>query len=148
VPDSLTPGDGHDLFARFKKALEKRDPDRLMELYAEDAEYRVDPFMASLTGANAIREHWNAVVASEAHVDFDVERIWVSGRTVLASWHGAYTRSTSGDRVRARGFSTIELDDEGLVSRWRDWTLERHIGSDSKFRPDLEPATEENQDGQ
>lgn len=146
MPESLAPGDGHDLFARFKKAREKRDPDGLMELFAEDAEYRVDPFMTPLTGENAIREHWNMVVASEAHVDFDMERVWVVARTVLASWHGAYTRQGSGDRIRVRGFSTVELDDQGLVTRWRDWPQERHIGTDSKFRPEPEPA-EEKQDG-
>ena len=96
MPAPLTPGDGQDVLARFKKAREKRDPDRMLELYAADAEYRLGPFGAPLSGLNAIREHWNAVAASQSHVDFDAERVWVSGRTVLASWHGAvsYTHLT------------------------------------------------------
>ena len=89
MPISLTPGDGQDLFARFKQAREDRDVDVLLELYREDAEYRPDPFAATLEGAVAIRAHWNEIAAAQVSVDFDAENIWVSGRTVLASWHSA-----------------------------------------------------------
>ena len=69
------------------------------------------------------------------------------GRTVLASWHAAYTRIASAERVRIRGFSTIELDKSGRIARMRDWSVERMIGLDSKLKPDPEPAAGENQDG-
>jgi ketosteroid isomerase-like protein len=135
VPDSLTPGDGQDLFARLKHAWEKRDPDAMLELYSEDAEYRIDPFMQPLKGANAIREHWNTVAAEQDHIEFDAERVWVSGRTVLGSWHAAFTQQASRSRVRVRGFSTIELDDDGLVARMRDWPVTRSVGTDSSRVP-------------
>ena len=136
MPDSLTPGDGQDALARFKRAWEKRDPDRMLELFAEDAEYRFDPFEPPLNGANAIREHWNAIAAAQAHVDFDAERVWVAGRTILASWHAAYTRRATAERVRVRGFSTMEVDEAGRVSRLREWPVSRSIGSDNKFEPE------------
>jgi len=132
VPENLTPGDGQDLLARFKKAREQRDPDRMLELFAPDAEYRTDPFEPALTGHIALREHWNRLAADEVHVEFDAEHVWIAGRTVLASWHGAFTRGATGERVRQRGFSSIEVDPEGLIGRMRDWTLSRHVGSDSR----------------
>lgn len=147
MSDSLTPGDGQDVFAQFKRALEKRDPEAMLELYAEDAEYRIDPFMQPLSGANAIREYWNDLAADRDHVDFDTERVWVVGRSVLASWHGAYTRRASAERVRIRGFTTLELDASGRIARMRDWPLERMIGVDSRFKPEPGPAAEEEQDG-
>lgn len=134
MPDILTPGDGQDLFARFKRAWEKRDPEAMLELYSEDAEYRIDPFMQPLTGANAIREHWNAIVAEQAHIEFDVERVWVSGRTVLGNWHVALSRTTSAQRTRVRGFTTMELDDAGLISRMREWPVTRVVGVDSSLK--------------
>jgi uncharacterized protein (TIGR02246 family) len=134
----LTPGDGQDLLERFKQAWEKRDPDAMLELYAEDAEYRVDPFAAPLEGANAIRAHWNDVVAEQAHIEFDAERVWVSGRTVLASWHAAVTRRATAERIRIRGFSTLELDDDGRVARMRQWPVERVVGVDSSYGPGAE----------
>ena len=134
MPDILTPGDGQDLFARFKRAWEKRDPEAMLELYSEDAEYRIDPFMQPLTGANAIREHWNAIVAEQAHIEFDVERVWVSGRTVLGNWHVALSRTTSAQRTRVRGFTTMELDDAGLISRMREWPVTRVVGVDRSLK--------------
>src|SRR5262245_33609419 len=110
MPSVLTPGDGQDLLARLKRGLEKRDPDALMELFRADAEYRTDPFEPALSGANAIRERFVRAAAAEDHVEFDAERVWVSGRAILASWHGATTLLANAERVRRRGFMTVELD--------------------------------------
>ena len=148
MPDPLTPGEGQDVLARFKRAWESRDPDAMVELFAQDAEYRLDPFLQPLTGVNAIREHWNGIAAEQAHVDFDAERVWVSGRTVLASWHAAYTRRRTAERVRVRGFSTLELDDSGSIVRLREWPVSRMVGTDSKLKPDDAPEQAgEKQDG-
>jgi len=134
VPTNLTPGDGQDLFARFKRAWEERDPDAMTELFSDDAEYRIDPFTEPLSGFVAIREHWNSVVAAQDHVEFDAERVWVSGRTVLGSWHVALTERASAERVRVRGFSTMEIDDHGRIARLREWPVRRVVGIDSSYR--------------
>jgi ketosteroid isomerase-like protein len=147
VPDQLTPGDGQDLFARFKRARERRDVDAMLELFAPDAEYRTHPFADPLEGAVAIRAHWNEAAADQAHVEFDVERVWVSGRTVLASWHGAQTLRTTGGRVRVRGFSTVELDGSGAITRMRDWPLQREVGTDTRFDAGRESETGGHHDG-
>jgi hypothetical protein len=136
----LTPGEGQDLLARFKHAREQRDPDAMLELYREDAEYSTDPFEAPLEGANAIRAHWNTIASEQVHVDLDAERVWVSGSTVLASWHGAFTRAATAERIRVRGFSTFELDAAGLIARMRDWPLSRVVGVDSTHAPTGAPA--------
>lgn len=147
MPDRLTPGDGQDVFTRYKRAREQRDVDAMLELYGPDAEYRTDPFADPLVGALAIRAYWNQVASEQAHVEFDAERVWVSGRTVLASWHAAHTLRASAGRVRTRGFSTVELDDDGAIARMRDWALQREVGTDAKFDAEQEPATGEQHDG-
>jgi ketosteroid isomerase-like protein len=134
VPTNLTPGDGQDLFARFKRAWEERDPDAMMELFSDDAEYRIDPFMEPMTGLVAVREHWNGVVAAQDHIEFDAERVWTSGRTVLGSWHVALTERATAERVRVRGFATMELDDHGRIVRMREWPVRRVVGIDSSYR--------------
>ena len=148
MPHDLTPGDGQDVLARFKEAREHREPDLMLDLFAEDAEYRGDPFEPPLSGAVAIREHWNRVAAEQADVEFDAERVWVSGRTVLASWHAAYTLPGSGDRLRERGFMVVEVDDAGLISRLRTWPLVRLVATESPARAAGVPADAgEGQDG-
>lgn len=132
----LTHGEGQDLLERYKRACEDRDPDAAMALYAPGAEHRDQPFRDPYQDDNAIRGMWNDIAANEDHVEFDAERIWVAARTVLASWHGAYTDRASGERVRQRGFSTFELDDAGLIERVREWPVTRVVGKDSTVRPE------------
>ena len=73
---------------------------------------------------------------SQTHVEFDAERVWVSGPTVLASWHAAFTRRTTAERVRQRGFMTLELDEAGLIARFREWSVDRTVGVDRTYRPE------------
>lgn len=131
---TLTHGDAQDLLERYKRAWERRDPDLAMELYRDDAEVRFDPFEQPARGANEIRAVWNDVAATQDHVEFDAERIWAVGRTVLTSWHAAFTRRDTSERVRLRGFSTFELDDSGLIERAKQWALARVVGRDSTHR--------------
>lgn len=130
---TLTHGEGQDLLAAFKNARERRDPDAMLDLFADEVDYRADPFSEPLIERNAVRALWNEICATQVHVEFDAERIWVSGSTVLASWHAAYTRRTSAERVRVRGFMTLELDEEGRIARLRQWALQRVVGVDSTF---------------
>ncbi len=136
---TLTPGDADDLLARYKRAREARDVDAAMELYRPDADLRTDPFADHLAGDLAIRAYWNRLAAEQASVEFDAERAWAAGSTVLAAWHGAWTRRDTAERMRARGFATFELDDDGLIVRERHWTLERAVGTDRTFQPDPAP---------
>ena len=128
VPEPLTPGDGQDVLARFKVAREARDPDAMLALFTDAAEVRGHPFAAGLRGALDLRAHWNRAAEEQTTVEFDAERVWVSGRTVIASWHEAYTRRAIVERVRVRGFSTLELDGQGLIERMRSWPVEHVVG--------------------
>ena len=137
---TLVRGDGDDLLAHYRQAREARDVDAIMLLYRDDADLRADPFGDHASGELAIRAHWNDTIGQEANVEFDAERIWTSGPTVLTSWHGAWTRRATAERVRARGFATFELDDQRLIVRERHWTLERVVGTDATFRPEPPPG--------
>jgi ketosteroid isomerase-like protein len=133
---TITHGDAQDMLAAFKRGWEERMPDEIVDLFAPDAEYHAEPSGPALLGANSIRELWNEICASQANVEFDAERIWVSGETVLVSWHAAYTRRVTGERVRLNGFMTLELTADGSVRRFRQWPVERVVGRDSTFRPE------------
>lgn len=129
----LTPGDGQDLLALWKRGSERRSPDDLLELCDPDIDYRPDPFSEATIGLTAVHARFNAFAASHANVEFDAERVWVSGNTVLASWHGAYTRRATAERMRVRGFMTLELSDDRKIQRFRQWVSERAVGTDSTF---------------
>jgi hypothetical protein len=131
-------GDAQDLIERYKRAWELRDPDLAMALYRDDAEFRLDPFDEPARGANEIRAIWTDLAATQDHVEFDAERVWAVERTVLTSWHAAFTRRSNAERVRIRGFSTFELDEGGLIQRAKQWAVARVVGHDSTMRPQQE----------
>ena len=134
---NLTPGDAQDLLARYKAGWERRDPDALMELFAANAEFRPGPFEGALSDSNAIRAFWNDFAASSANTEFDAERTWASGGTVLASYHAAFTRRNDAARVRERGFMTLELDDDRRIVRFREWPIQRVVGNDSTYKVEM-----------
>jgi hypothetical protein len=130
MPDPMSPGDGQDVLTRFKQAREARDPDKMVGLFAANAEYHYDPFEPPLLGSNDIRRYWNGIAADQTQVDFDAEHTWVVARTILSSWHGAYTLRSSTDRIRVRGFATMEIDEVGLIFRLREWPASRREGTE------------------
>jgi hypothetical protein len=136
-------GDAQNLLDAWKRGVERRSPDELLELCDRDIDFRPDPFAEPLIGLNAVHAHWNDFAASQANVEFDAERIWLNGNTVLASWHGAYTRRATAERVRIRGFMTLELNDDRRVQRLRQWPAERVVGTDRTFDADPESGREE-----
>ena len=127
----LTNGDAQDLLAAWKRGVERRLPEELLELCDKDIDFRPYPFAEPLIGLNAVHAHWNESAATQANVEFDAERVWVNGSTVLASWHGAYTRRATSERVRVRGFMTMELTEDRRIQRFRQWPTERVVGTDS-----------------
>jgi hypothetical protein len=148
VSSTLTPGDGQDLFARLKEAWEARDPDRAVELFSPDPDVRYDPFEPPLTSANELRAHWNAFAAERVHTEFDAQRVWVVGRTVLGSFHAASTLRSSGERERLRGFMILEVDEKGRVARLRQWSVARMVGHDGSFAAETSARQrEEGSDG-
>jgi tryptophan 2,3-dioxygenase len=135
----ISHGAAEDLLAEIKRGWEERQPDVIVELFTDEADYRESPFTQPLAGAIAIRARWNQIAQRQDNVEFDAERIWVSGATVLVSWHAAYTRRRTAERVRVRGFTTLELDDAGKVWRFRQWPVSHVVGRDETFR--AEPDT-------
>jgi ketosteroid isomerase-like protein len=106
----------------YGKAWQAFDGDRWVSLFTDDAEYHEDPFGAPLVGKNALRGYLLEAAASQRDVEFTVERHWVSGTTVLAAWHATFVRQASGQLVRLAGFLTAEVEPDGRVSRFREWT--------------------------
>jgi ketosteroid isomerase-like protein len=111
------------LLDSFVRALARADGDALVAIFTEDAEYHGDPFGEPLVGHNALRAYLLESAATRRDVDITIERHWVSGSTVLASWHASWTRSMDGSLMRAAGFITAEIAPDGRIGRYREWRM-------------------------
>jgi len=110
-----------DVLDRYKRAWETFDGDAWTDLFAEDAEYHEDPFEPPMVGSNALRAYLLEAAAAQDQVEMTVERHWVVAGTVLAAWHASYVRRSDRTRVRLAGFMTLEIADDGRISRFREW---------------------------
>ena len=119
---------GGELLERYKAAWESFDGDAWVDLFTEDAEYHEDPFAEPLTGHNALRAYLLEQAGTQRDVDFTVERHWVSGSTVLAAWHVAWTERADGRLVRWAGFMAADVASDGRISRFREWALPAPAG--------------------
>ena len=122
---------GGDLLERYGRAWETLRRGRLGGLFTEDAEYHEDPFGSPLVGHNALRAYLLDASRTQAQVSFEVERHWVAGTTVLASWRAGFIRQPGLERVRLAGFMTLELASDDRIVRFREWTSQRTATSDA-----------------
>jgi ketosteroid isomerase-like protein len=112
-----------ELLAAYGAAWQGFDGDGWVALFEEDAEYHGDPFSPALVGHNALRAYLLQAAESQRDVEFTVERHWVSGSTILASWHATFVRQASGQVVRLAGFLTAEVGGNDRISRFREWAI-------------------------
>jgi len=110
-----------DLLAAYGGAWEAFDGDAWVAIFSDDAEYHNDPFGPPMVGHNALRAYLLDAAAAQRDVEFTVERHWVSGTTVLAAWHVAFSRRSTGRLVRLAGFMTLEIARDGRIDRFREW---------------------------
>ncbi len=113
-----------DLLERLRALTERFDGDALVALFTGDAEYYPDAFGGAAVGSNAIRAYWLRAAGERRDAEMTIERHWVSGRTVLASFRLDHVRREDEARVRVHGFMTLELRD-GSIERLRQWTERR-----------------------
>ena len=110
-----------ELLAAYGRAWETFDGDAWVAIFSEEAEYHNDPFGPPLIGRNALRAYLLDAAEAQRDVEFTVERHWVSGATVLAAWHVAFVRRSTGRLVRLAGFMTMEIAEDGRIDRFREW---------------------------
>ena len=110
-----------DLLAAYGRAWETFDGDAWVAIFGDEAEYHNDPFGPPLIGRNALRAYLLDAAAAQRDVEFTIERHWVSGSTILAAWHVAFVRQSTGQLVRQAGFLTMEVAGDGRVERFREW---------------------------
>ncbi len=115
----------HDLLEALVRARTTYDGEAFTGLFAPDAELALDPFTAPLAGHNDLRAYLLAAAEAERWYDLAIERHWVSGDTVLAAWHAAWTRRADDAKVRQAGFLSAEVGGDGRIGRLRQWTVTR-----------------------
>ena len=118
---TLTYASGHDLLEALVRARVRYEGDPYVDLFAPDAEVRLDPFAPALVGLNALRAYLLEAAGTERDYDLAIERHWVVGDVVLAAWHASWNRRDTDAKVRHAGFLAAEVGADGRIVRLRQW---------------------------
>jgi ketosteroid isomerase-like protein len=122
---TITYAQGHDLLAALVRARHAYDGDAWTALFAEHAEFVLDPFAPPLAGHNDLRAYLNDAAEAERSFDLAIERHWVSGDAVLAAWHASWSRRSDEAKVRQAGFLAADIGEDGRIVRLKHWAVTR-----------------------
>ncbi|GGK76797.1 nuclear transport factor 2 family protein [Mangrovihabitans endophyticus] len=103
----------------YLTAWRKRDPDRLADVFTEDALYRDKPFKPPIEGLAGIQEYWRAEVTSQRDVTVTVHSIAYRPDGALFEWRARLDRGEDTVKV-VYGFMTIEVDESGKIWELRE----------------------------
>ncbi|HEX6207353.1 MAG TPA: nuclear transport factor 2 family protein [Actinomycetota bacterium] len=103
----------------YGRAWETRDPEAAVELFSPDATYRETPFDEIMEGREVIRQYWQQVPDYQRDIEFGYEIVAVE--PVVVRWWSAYTKISSGDRVKLDGVFLLEFDEAGFCTSLREW---------------------------
>ena len=109
----------------YADALEAFDGDAFTALFAGDVEFRPGAFSAPLVGSNAVRAYLLQTSRDREQLEITIERHWVVAPTILAAFHSSYVRTLDRARIHAAGFLTAEVEGDGRIARFREWTEAR-----------------------
>jgi limonene-1,2-epoxide hydrolase len=106
----------------FFEAIYRLDFDAAVEFFADDATYHDLPLPTDPTvGKDAIRRKLDFMIAGGVtSMDYEIRHIAEAGGAVLVerteTWH-----FPSGAAPTLRVMCTIELDDDGKITSWREY---------------------------
>ncbi len=103
----------------YRAAYEARDVERLLALFADDAEIVLAP--GTFCGKAAIRAvlEWDAQVSAVATVRDHGSGVQVVGRAI--SWERVVSLAHEGIPFEERGVAIVELDEQGLIRSFRSY---------------------------
>jgi ketosteroid isomerase-like protein len=103
----------------YGSAYVARDLDRIMDLFADDAEYTLAP--GTFRGKDEIRKllEWDARLSPKASVRDAGIGLLVSGKTAV--WERVISLTADGVPYEEETATIFELDDEGKIRRVRSY---------------------------
>lgn len=104
---------------RYFAAWASNDPDDVVALFADAAEYSWGPFREPALGREAIVQAW-VDGGSPPELRTSFEAVAVAGDTGVAHWTASF-RSHDGGTTDLDGILLVDLDEEGRCTLHREW---------------------------
>ena len=117
-------------------AWAKLDLDYMLEQFTEDAVFENVP-MELIVGKRAIREAMGAFITLCAAAPWQLENIAVTERGTVMTERDDIFDLKDGRRVHVRVMGSFDVNDEGLITHWRDYFDLVDWNREMKMDPDF-----------
>jgi len=114
--------------------IEKPDPDRIAEFFAEDGEWEMWVPGQKVSGREAIRAEVRRQIEFSTYMECGIEKLLVSGSTVMTQRTDHFMMR--GVRVEHALVAVYELDGEGKIRSWREYFDTADLGRQLGMEPE------------
>lgn len=116
---------------RYKHAWETRDPNAAVDIFTQDATYRVTPFREPEMHHGGIRAYWTGVTADQRNVRFQSDMLATNGDTGICHWYCQFDLESSGGHLEIDGIFVFDLLPDGRCQTFQEWWHDRLTEPDS-----------------
>lgn len=104
----------------YRKAWESNDPDDIRALFAEDAEYRTEPWVEPWRGRDAILEGWLEHADEPGETTFEWSPLAVTDEVAIIQGTTVYEGGSTYSNLWV-----IRLDENGRARAFTEWWMDQ-----------------------
>lgn len=116
------------LLKTYKEAWEKRDPDKILTIFAKDAAYHERLHERPFRGHKAIRKYWiSKVVGEQKDIKFKLKKVYTDGNNAVAEWEARFYDKKKRRRTHLKEIAVLRIKNGKIASLHEYWHA-KHSG--------------------
>jgi hypothetical protein len=136
----LTRKDVRDVIDVYIRAWTSQDPDLIVTIFTQSAQYHERVMGAPIPDREAIRAYWETKVArDQANITCELVSLYLDGDTAIAEWLAEFDDVTQGVRKRMKEIAVLEFEGHLIASLREYWASEPVGRADTVERWDRMP---------
>ena len=111
---------------KYKDAWINQDPNKILEIFTEDAIYHERVLENPHIGHKQIRQYWqNKVVEEQSDIKFKLLNIYIDGNTAIVEWDATFFSKLENKKIHIKEVAILEIKDNKISSLREYWQSER-----------------------
>jgi hypothetical protein len=110
-----------DWFSEFGHAYIMRDPIHIARCFDDNAVFHPSPFDSPVNGFEAIRDFWDAAVATQDQINYEFDVMAATAEMGIVNWWASFVQTTTGETVELNGIAIIALGEAGYCTSFSQW---------------------------
>ncbi len=116
------------LIKTYKDAWEKRDPEKIIEIFTKNAVYYERLHEKPFKGHRGIKKYWkDKVVDEQENVKFRLKKIYIDGNNAVVEWEARFRDKKKKVNTYLNEIAVLEIKN-GKIKSLREYWHAKHRG--------------------